>query len=80
MGVSSKMFVDSDQQLLNLVDGGEDGEGTPFQPLLVKARGVDTIIAIDAVRDSCQLYRQALTHSPVSRQIQIIGRTAAPSS
>ena len=27
MGVSSKTFVDSDQQLLNLVDGGEDGEG-----------------------------------------------------
>ena len=49
-GVSSKTFVDSDQKILNLVDGGEDGEVTPFQPLLVKARGVDTIIAIDAVR------------------------------
>ena len=48
-GVSSKTFVDSEQKILNLVDGGEDGEVTPFQPLLVKARGVDTIIAIDAV-------------------------------
>lgn len=49
-GVSSATFPDSDQRLLTLVDGGEDGETTPFQPLLVKARNVDTIIAIDAVR------------------------------
>jgi lysophospholipase len=31
------------------VDGGEDGEVIPLQPLLVKARGVDVIFAIDAV-------------------------------
>ena len=51
-GVLSKTFVDSDQKILNLVDGGENGEVTPFQPLLVKARGVDTIISIDAVSPS----------------------------
>ena len=51
-GVSNATFPDSDQELLALVDGGEDGETTPFQPLLVKARGVDTIIAIDAVSPS----------------------------
>lgn len=38
------------QTNLNLVDGGEDGETTPLQPLLVKARGLDVIVAIDAVR------------------------------
>ena len=48
-GVSSSTFPDSDQTILNLVDGGLDGEVTPYQPLLVKARGVDTILAIDAV-------------------------------
>jgi lysophospholipase len=31
------------------VDGGEDGEVISLQPLLVKARGVDVIFAIDAV-------------------------------
>ena len=50
VGVSTATFPDSDQTLLTLVDGGEDGETTPFQPLLVKARGLDTLIAIDAVR------------------------------
>lgn len=34
-----------------MVDGGEDGEVVPFQPLLVKARGVDVIFAIDATSD-----------------------------
>ena len=48
-GVSSSTFPDSNQKILNLVDGGLDGEVTPYQPLLVKARGVDTIFAIDAV-------------------------------
>jgi lysophospholipase len=35
-----------------MVDGGEDGEVIPLQPLLVKARGIDVIFAIDAV-SSC---------------------------
>ncbi|KAI0350486.1 lysophospholipase [Trametes cingulata] len=51
-GVSPDSFVDSNSTLLTLVDGGEDAETTPFQPLLVKARGVDTIIAIDAPADT----------------------------
>ncbi|KAG1861740.1 hypothetical protein DFJ58DRAFT_725585 [Suillus subalutaceus] len=34
-----------------MVDGGEDGEVIPLQPLLVKARGVDVIFAIDATDD-----------------------------
>jgi len=32
-----------------MIDGGENGEVIPFQPLLVKARGLDVILAIDAV-------------------------------
>ncbi|KIY44728.1 lysophospholipase [Fistulina hepatica ATCC 64428] len=45
-GVQS--FIDSDETYLTMVDGGEDGEVIPFQPLLVKARDIDVIIAIDA--------------------------------
>ncbi len=49
MGMAPKTFIDSNQTLLAMVDGGEDGEVDPLQPLLVKARGVDVILAIDAV-------------------------------
>ncbi|KAG2073383.1 lysophospholipase [Suillus decipiens] len=50
-GVAPDTFVDSAQRNLNMVDGGEDGEVIPLQPLLVKARGVDVIFAIDATDD-----------------------------
>ena len=48
-GVAPETFIASNQTDLSLVDGGEDGEIIPIQPLLVKARGLDTILAIDAV-------------------------------
>jgi lysophospholipase len=48
-GVAPDTFIDSAQTNLNMVDGGEDGEIIPLQPLLVKARGIDVIFAIDAV-------------------------------
>lgn len=51
-GVAPDTFIDSAQMNLNMVDGGEDGEVIPLQPLLVKARGIDVIFAIDAV-SSC---------------------------
>ncbi|KAH9851840.1 lysophospholipase [Lenzites betulinus] len=48
IGQSPSTYLDTNSQILTLVDGGEDGEVTPLQPLLVRARGLDTIIAIDA--------------------------------
>jgi lysophospholipase len=48
-GVAPETFIASNQVDLTLVDGGEDGEVIPLQPLLVKARAVDVILAIDAV-------------------------------
>ncbi|KAH7887262.1 lysophospholipase catalytic domain-containing protein [Phlebopus sp. FC_14] len=50
-GVAPDTFIASNQTDLTLVDGGEDGEVIPLQPLLVKARGVDVILAIDATAD-----------------------------
>ncbi|KAI0673290.1 lysophospholipase [Trametes maxima] len=52
VGVAPDTYADTGSADLALVDGGEDGETTPFQPLLVRARGVDTIIAIDAPADT----------------------------
>ncbi|KAH9928016.1 lysophospholipase [Epithele typhae] len=57
-GVAPDVYPDTAETILNLVDGGMDGEVTPYQPLLVKARGVDTILAIDAVADSTDNWAQ----------------------
>jgi lysophospholipase len=50
IGVAKDSFIDSAQTVLSFVDGGEDGQVIPLQPLLVKAREVDVILALDAVR------------------------------
>lgn len=47
-GVAAGSFPDSQSPQLTLVDGDEDGEFVPFQPLLVAARNVDVIFASDA--------------------------------
>lgn len=62
-GLAQGTFVDTNSTILSLVDGGEDGQTTPLQPLLVRARGLDTIIAIDAVRNSLYRYTPRTSHS-----------------
>lgn len=37
---------------LQLIDGGSNGENIPLNPLLVKAREVDVIIAVDGSSDT----------------------------
>lgn len=54
-GIAPETFISSNQTDLSLVDGGEDGEVIPIQPLLVKARGLDIILAIDAVSTALAL-------------------------
>lgn len=48
-GVNGNAYIDSGADILALADGGTDGQQVPVQPLLVKSRGVDVIIAIDSV-------------------------------
>ena len=48
-GLNEGSYLDWNATDLALVDGGNDGEGIPFMPLLAKARGVDVIWATDAV-------------------------------
>ncbi|KAA1068723.1 Lysophospholipase 1 [Puccinia graminis f. sp. tritici] len=45
-------FDRSNSNELEIVDGGENGENIPFNPLLAPARHVDVILAADASRDS----------------------------
>jgi lysophospholipase len=48
-GVAPATFSDAGETILSLVDGGEDGQVTPLQPMLVEGRAIDVIVAIDAV-------------------------------
>lgn len=50
-GINSGVYQDSDTTWLQLVDGGENKEAIPLSPLLVKARHLDVIVAIDASSD-----------------------------
>merc|ERR1712093_138795 len=51
-GINPGEFPRSSDDSLQLVDGGEAGANIPLDPLLVKARGVDTIIAVDGSADT----------------------------
>ena len=61
LGIAPKTFVDSNETLLALVDGGDNGESSPLQPLLVKSRGVDVIFVTDAVSEQNRVYCRLLT-------------------
>ncbi|KAG2123253.1 lysophospholipase catalytic domain-containing protein [Suillus clintonianus] len=52
-------FIDAGETIIAMSDGGSDGEAVPIQPLLVKARGVDTIFAIDSNQDWANAYWSA---------------------
>ena len=51
MGINPGVYQDFNSTSLSLVDGGEDREVVPLAPLLVKARNLDVIVAIDASSD-----------------------------
>lgn len=45
-------FTEKNEKFLTLADGGIDGANLPLQPLLVGARGVQAIIALDVSGDT----------------------------
>ncbi|KDE05419.1 hypothetical protein MVLG_04214 [Microbotryum lychnidis-dioicae p1A1 Lamole] len=49
---STTTFESASNGILQLTDGGENGENVPLYPLLVKARAVDVIVAIDSSADT----------------------------
>lgn len=80
-GVNNGTFIDSERETLKLVDGGEDGEVIPIQPLLVKAREVDVIIAIDGVSfhyNSKPQRRRLFIYVNCSPEMQLAGQMAVP--
>ncbi|EFP84863.1 Lysophospholipase 1 [Puccinia graminis f. sp. tritici] len=56
-GLNGTMGFDrSNSDELLIVDGGENGENIPFNPLLAPARKVDVIMALDASADTASNY------------------------
>ncbi|BGP12467.1 hypothetical protein JCM10213v2_000384 [Rhodosporidiobolus nylandii] len=45
-------FESAGNEILQITDGGENGENVPIGPLLVRAREVDVVFAIDASADT----------------------------
>ncbi|KAH7915065.1 lysophospholipase catalytic domain-containing protein [Hygrophoropsis aurantiaca] len=52
-------FIDADETIIMMSDGASNGEAVPLQPLLVKARGLDTILAVDSNQDYATEYWSA---------------------
>ncbi|KAH7921271.1 FabD/lysophospholipase-like protein [Leucogyrophana mollusca] len=52
-------FIDAEESIIMMSDGGSNGEAVPIQPLLVKARGLDTIFAVDSNQDWTNAYWSA---------------------
>ncbi|KAK4053035.1 hypothetical protein OIV83_001770 [Microbotryomycetes sp. JL201] len=51
-GIQEGTYEDANETQLRMLDGGYDGQVVPLEPLLVKARKVEVIVAIDATADS----------------------------
>ncbi|CAL1716575.1 unnamed protein product [Somion occarium] len=60
-GTQGFVNLDAEEKFLKLVDGGENGEIDPLQPLLVQAREVDTIFAIDAPADNADNFAEGFS-------------------
>jgi len=63
-GINPGVYQDSYSTFLELVDGGDDEEVVPLGPLLVKARKIDVIVAIDASSDDADNWPQYVPFCP----------------
>lgn len=62
-------FIDAKETVIMMSDGGSDGEAVPIQPLLVKARGLDTIFAIDSVSTNLGESTSSLNNFPLEPRL-----------
>ena len=51
-GIKSDTFHDSNTTWIELIDGSSNQENMPLSTLLVKAREVDVVVAVDGSSDS----------------------------
>lgn len=50
--VATSSFVDTNQDYLDMIDGGSNGENVPLGPLFVKSRDLEVIVAVDSSADT----------------------------
>jgi lysophospholipase len=50
-GIKNGTNQDAASRWLELIDGGSNLENVPMGPMLVKARGVDVLVAVDGSAD-----------------------------
>ncbi|KDQ08024.1 hypothetical protein BOTBODRAFT_180172 [Botryobasidium botryosum FD-172 SS1] len=55
-GIKPGQFQDSDAGEIQLIDGGLNVENIPLSSLMIKARAVDVIVAVDASSDDANLW------------------------
>ncbi|KAK7042581.1 lysophospholipase [Favolaschia claudopus] len=77
-GVAPETFSDSHETILSLIDGGEDGQIMPLQPMLVEDRKVDVIIAVDAPNDDGNNYARGASLIATQERMKIFQRGLAP--
>ena len=66
-GLNPGVFQDSDSKWIELVDGSTNKENIPIGPLLIKARNLDVIVAIDTSADDADNWPVYVSFSIVSR-------------
>ncbi|KAL4078419.1 lysophospholipase catalytic domain-containing protein [Scleroderma yunnanense] len=71
-GLNPPSFQDSNSQWLSLVDGGSNLEQVPFGSLLVKARGIDVVVAVDASADDPNLWPNGTSLLSTSQRISSV--------
>lgn len=50
--MNPSLYQDTNATLLQLVDGGENVENVPLEPLFLKTRGLDVIVALDTTAET----------------------------
>ncbi|KAJ6588115.1 lysophospholipase [Mycena capillaripes] len=76
-GVAPDTFADSGETILALCDGGEDGQISPLQPMLVKDRKIDVILEIDATADTANSFAAGASLIATQQRMQIFPRGLA---
>ncbi|KAJ7272849.1 lysophospholipase [Mycena rebaudengoi] len=69
-------FSEKNEEILSLADGGLDGANLPFQPLLVKARGVQAIIALDVSGNTADNFADGSAMIAESKRVALLGPDA----
>ncbi|KAI0063507.1 phospholipase B [Artomyces pyxidatus] len=70
--ISASTFQDTNQDYLQLIDGGLNLENVPLGPMFVKARGMDFIVAVDSSFDTTDTWPNATALVTTAQRLSTI--------